>query len=34
MIVPELKCELNEIALSFDNLVKFVNRMKNQFYAE
>lgn len=34
MIVPELKCELNDIALSNENLVNFVHRMKNQFYPE
>ena len=34
MIVPDLKCELNDIALSYENLVNFVHRMKNQFYPE
>jgi len=34
MIVPELKCELNEIARSFDNLVSFVKRMKSQYYPQ
>lgn len=34
MIVPESQCELNEIALSFNNLVSFVKRMKIWFYPE
>lgn len=34
MIVPELTCDLNETALSFDNLVNFVRRMKTRFYPE
>lgn len=34
MIVPEMKCDLNEVAKSFDNLVSFVNRMKSQFYLD
>ena len=32
MIVPDLKCELNDTAKSFDKLVKFVERMHKQFY--
>jgi glutathione S-transferase len=34
MIVPEMKCELNEVAKSFSNLVNFVKRMKTQFYSD
>lgn len=34
IIVPEIKCELNEVARSFDNLVSFVKRMKIQYYPE
>jgi glutathione S-transferase len=33
-IVPDIKCELNEVAKSFDNLISFVHRMKTQFYPE
>ena len=33
MVMPDMKCELNKIAKSFDNLVSFVNRMHSQYYS-
>lgn len=32
LILPPLKCDLNDIASSFDNLVAFVKRMHKQLY--
>ncbi len=34
LMVPDINCELNKLALSFDNLVSFVDRIKTQFYPE
>ena len=34
LIVPHIKSDLADIALSHDNLVKFVERMKKEFYPE
>ncbi len=34
LTVPDIKCEIIELARSFDNLIDFVNRMKTQFYPE
>ncbi|NKB37141.1 MAG: glutathione S-transferase family protein [Gammaproteobacteria bacterium] len=33
MIVPQMNCKLNDVARSFDNLVKFTSRLQKEYYS-